>query len=838
MAWREARRISIDAATLARPTDLLNELLPLWLARQRVTLELSVPFDKPDEIDSTAPWMLAPTFTFVRERLWHVMWSNSVDGRETPRWHWDEVAASIDPNAPLDGDGTYYDGGPLGRVDGIEVVHRIALERGSLARLGHAPPAADLAPDQLAAVGHPGATARIIAPAGSGKTRVLTERARHLLRDWNLPASAVTLVAFNVRAADEIRQRVGDLGGLQIRTLNALALNIVQRVAGRSVTTVDERDVRRIIDSLVTFPRKTNTDPAQAWIDAFSLTRLGLRNPAEVEALFDGEVDGFAEVFPKFRAILSERNQVDFDEQIVLALQLMLTDPDVREEARRSARVLLVDEFQDLTPAHLLLLRLLASPDLAVFGVGDDDQTIYGYSGATPDWLIEFAALFPGAADHPLQVNYRCPAAVVTAASTLLTHNRRRVDKVIEAGPHARPEAEALTVHCGDDPVDTTVKEVRQAVGGGTSPADIAVLTRVNAALAPVQVALRHAGVAVTAAVDGRYLERSGVRSVLAWIRVAQHPDNLKTTDIDATIRRPSRGLSGRVVEWAAECKSVAALYRLADRLTTERDADKVRAYAADIEELARRSSAGATTAELLAVVRTRVGLEAALAKLDRSRADANSSHVDDLDSLTSLATLHPEPSTFAEWLRSELSQPGDPTGVMLATIHRVKGREWPFVVVHDVRDGVLPHRLAADLEEERRLFHVGITRASRQCTVVADARVSSPFIAELSERYVAPPPRAGRTAASTPVTSLPKPALEFDGDLRERLRAWRKQQADFDAVPAYVVFSNATLDALAAAAPGSVAELAGIPGIGPVKREKYGNEVVAIVGEWRAASG
>ena len=165
---------------------------------------------------------------------------------------------------------------------------------------------ADLADDQLAAVTHSGGASRVIAPAGSGKTRVLTERARHLLMRWRLPASSVCLVAFNKRAQEEMSTRVADLPGLQVRTLNAIALAIVNGSAPfaaqpTTLTTISELDVRRIIGRLVEFPRKRNSDPVALWIEALSLARLGLRDPNEVEALYDGDVDGFATMLPRYR---------------------------------------------------------------------------------------------------------------------------------------------------------------------------------------------------------------------------------------------------------------------------------------------------------------------------------------------------------------------------------------------------------------------------------------------------------------------------------------------------------------------------------------------------------
>ena len=138
-------------------------------------------------------------------------------------------------------------------------------------------------------------------------------------------------------------------------------------------------------------------------------------------------------MWPLYRAALDRQGVVDFDDQIRRAIDVLLTQPAARRAAQRACRVLLVDEFQDLTPAHLLLVRLLAGRGGSVFGVGDDDQTIYGYNGADPAWLIDFATWFPGAGDHPLEVNYRCPGGVVEIADRLLRHNRRRVPKVIRA---------------------------------------------------------------------------------------------------------------------------------------------------------------------------------------------------------------------------------------------------------------------------------------------------------------------------------------------------------------------------------------------------------------------
>ncbi len=743
----------------------IDELEEAWRLRVPLVIEVG---DEPatDEVERRPAWSLAPDFSFPGERLAHAMAANAVDARRgSVRWSLAEDACRLGatPGGPADvvlpdGSPAYCDGGPLewrGDVGGAVVVPALSLAAGSLAAFGPNATGAVLAPDQLAAVLHAGGAARIIAPAGSGKTRVLTERARHMLRQWRLPARAVTLVAFNKRAADEMRERTPDLPHLQVRTLNALGLSLLQRAG--PVTTIEERDVRAILDTLVDLPRRANADPAAAWIEALSAVRLGLRAPAQVEAEFGGDVDGLPQVLDRYRALLADRGVVDFDEQIYRALESLLTEPEARRSARASCRMLLVDEFQDLTPAHLLLLRLLGGPGGAVFGVGDDDQTIYGYSGASPQWLIDYRRFFPTAGEHPLEVNYRCPPAVVDAARTLLTHNRRRVDKRITAAAGRVPEPGQLEVRAGDDALAATVEVVAGLVEAGRDPSDIAVLTRVNASLAPVQVALVHREIPVRPAVDVAYLSRGGVQAALAWLRLAVSSfDALAGADVALAARRPSRALSPRVVEWMSEQGGVEGLQRLAGRLKA-RDGDKIEGFVADLLVVRGRASPG-TTAGVLRAVRDDVGLDRAMELLEGSRRRLDrSAQTDDLDALVALAALHPEPVGFEHWLRRSLAHAGSPDGVVLSTIHRVKGREWPHVVLHEVSAGLLPHRLALDVEEERRVFHVGVTRGSSSVHVVGGPD-PSPFLVELAEEWS--PGRPPLVA----VRSMPSPARPEPG--------------------------------------------------------------------------
>ena len=855
--WTGADRVSISRQHLTEPQPLVDQMLKLASTGTAVIIEIDAEIAgelAAPQSSAVAPHALGPRFRFDRSALHHLVTANAVDVTDgSPRWRVLDLAIARGAVAVADGrgdvqlpDGTraWIDGGPIGYrppIDGIPVLHRIALEHGSLTPFAGNDSTADLAPDQLAAVTHDGGAARIIAPAGSGKTRVLTERARHLLHHWRVPPSAVCLVAFNKRAQQEMLERTRDLRGLQVRTLNAIALAVVNGTAPfaaqpRQLTTIDEGEVRRIIGRLVKFPRKRNADPVATWIEALSLARLGLRSPADIEQMYDGEVDGFTDVLPRYRRELERAGALDFDEQIQRAIEILLVDPGARAAAERSCRVMLVDEFQDLTPAHLLLVRLLAGPDAAVFGVGDDDQTIYGYNGADPAWLIEFAHLFPGAGEHPLEVNYRCPADVVAAADMLLRHNRRRVAKTIRAASTTA----GLRVQPEGDPVGTTVGVVNRAIVDGTLPSDIAVLTRVNSLLAPVQAGLIHAGIAVSGGVGREFADRTAVRAALAWLRLATADGTFRTDDVSEALRRPSRPMHPNVATWVGEQTSLDGLRRLAARVNTERDAQRIQEFADDIQRLQGLAITRGTTGAILGALRDSLGLASSIASLDTHRTGMNrAAQNDDLTAIAQLAELHPDPATFEAWLRDAVGRPWQPGGVTLATVHRVKGQEWPVVIVHQAEADQFPHRLAEDIEEERRVFHVAITRASRSLHIVPDS-TPSPFIADLTtEPSAQRRATVARIAVPTQQRSAgPKAGHDLsphDTALFEQLRALRKHLAA--GKPAYTVLADAVLHDIAVGRPSSIVELSRIKGIGPSKLEQYGSAILAVVEEAEPAS-
>lgn len=753
-AWMSAPIVTIDDAVLAQPQAAVARLHSAWAERTPVVVELAVDparFREPVAI-TDEPWSLDADTEPWFDRLHFLVWANTYDARSgTLIWWWGRKASRAGATDTPDGAAdvllpgavpAWIDGGPRcpwepDLVGGHRVVHSESVELGRVDVVPHPTgPTADLAPDQLDAVAHRSGPARVIAPAGSGKTRVLTERLRHLLGDRGWERDAVLAVAYNKEAQLELERRTQAFRP-RVRTLNSLGLWVVAQHQGRSPAVLEERDCRRLVESLLPGRRRqrANTDPIGPYLEALGLVRLGLRSPRAVEESRD-DVDGLSELFGPYREQLAARGAVDFDDQIYAAISALLSDGPFRRTMQQRCRHLLVDEFQDLTPAHVLLLRLLSLPALDVFGVGDDDQVIYGHVGADPAYLIDYAALFPGAASHPLTVNYRCPVEVVDGARTLLGYNRRRVAKEIVAGPTADPEVGSLRTvqHAPDQGAESTVALIQEWLAEpGVEPRAIAVLTRVNSLLLAPQVALADAGVPISSVLRPEVLERTGLRAALAYLRIATSGDAINPRDIVEVMRRPTRGLPQwfpdrleRRTSW-----SVEQLRTIADQVA-DKEAAKVLHLADDLA-LVVGAARGGTTRSILELVRDQIGLGSAMSMLDQTGAAQGSSHLDDLEGLLGVADLHPDPAGFEPWLRGLFARERDPDGVLLSTIHRVKGREWDRVLLFGVSDGVMPHRLAEDREEERRVLHVAITRGRHRVAMLTDASRVSPFLAEVA---------------------------------------------------------------------------------------------------------
>ncbi|MEQ1788257.1 MAG: ATP-dependent helicase, partial [Acidimicrobiales bacterium] len=667
--WSAAERVVVDDDALAEPAAVVARLHDAWRSRTPVVIELAVDpvrFRAP-EAHTEPPWQLTAGFEPWADRLHFLVWANSYDARADgePIWWWGRKAARLGASegGPADvhlADGTpaWIDGGPRSPlavpVEGAAIVHSDAVELGRLTpQPAPVAPSAVLAADQLEAVAHGAGPARIIAPAGSGKTRVLTERYRHLLADRGYEREAVVALAYNKKAQEEMAARLPGLGA-RIQTLNAWGYGILTRAMGRRPELLDERDVRAIVERLVpTKQRRVNTDPIGPYIDGLSLIRLGLRDPQEVEDTLD-DVTGLAAAYEPYRDALRSRGAIDFDEQVFGALEALLHDGDLRRAVQADHRHLLVDELQDLTPAHVLLVRLAAGPAADVFGVGDDDQCIYGHVGADPRFLVDYERYFPGAASHSLEVNYRCPAPVTAAAGTLLAYNDVRVAKDIRPGPEVVTDEAAFVVqtHAADTGARALVDAVQAWLAEpGADPAEVAVLTRVQSLLLAPHVVLADAGIPVDSILDESVLSRLGVRAALAYVRIAVDPDHVNGADLSEVHRRPSRGLPQWATKWLERCRSISDVRGAAGRVDDLKVSQKLDDLAADLDRLAALAAGGATTRDLLTAVRDDIGLGSAMTLLD-STGGASGSHLDDLEALLQVADLHPDAGSFEAWLR------------------------------------------------------------------------------------------------------------------------------------------------------------------------------------------
>jgi DNA helicase-2/ATP-dependent DNA helicase PcrA len=457
------------------------------------------------------------------------------------------------------------------------------------------------------------------------------------------------------------------------------------------------------------------------------------------------------------------------------------------------------------------------------------------------------------------------------------------VDKRIESAGEGLG-LEVLT-RPGDGLATTAADTIVGLIDRGVEPRSIAVLTRVNSSLMPVQVALAERGIPFDSLLSANVLDRTLMRATFAWIRIALDPTEMTRNDLFEAVRRPSRGITRLLSESIGRRRGPFSLNDLVEmgRRLEGRRGTRWDGFCEDIVAAARATS---STPKLLDVLSSEVGLDRAAAALDagRSRAD-RSAQGDDLTALRRVAALGPGPERFEAWLRERLTTPSSADGVTLSTVHRVKGLEWDHVLVFGVDRGSMPHVLSDDLEEERRVFHVAITRGRESVTVLADQDRPSRFLTEIDGTAPLPtepaPPdvstervpaggihvdvgdrlgisggyvgtvaeilttgvlidTAGATMAIPWGERVEKAGEKgrlapgqgsAEPQLIERLRVWRLEQARSQGVPAYVVFNDKTLEALAAMRPTTGESLLTVPGIGPAKLDAYGDDLLDILG-------
>ncbi len=642
-----------------------------------------------------------------------------------------------------------------------------------------------LNPQQDVAVRHPGGPLLVLAGAGSGKTRVLTARIAHLIRERGVAPSRIFAVTFTNKAAGEMRARVAallgaDPRGLWIGTFHALSARLLRREAallgfGPNFTIYDQDDsesfIKRLLEQRGHSPK---ANPPRAIHAIISGAKNRMLLPEELGASADSPLERVAaEIYAGLGPALRQANAMDFDDLLLLPLTLFAEHPERLAYWQRRFDHVLVDEFQDTNAAQYRLVKLLASEHRNLCVVGDDDQAIYGWRGADVRHMLTFQQDFPGATLIKLEQNYRSTQVILDAANGIIAENARRLGKTLFTLTQGGEPVTLLTAADERDEAEWLAGELgRRVADGDVAYEGMAVLYRTNAQSRPLEEAFRFRGIPYRLVGALSFYERREVKDVLAYLRLIANPADDEA--FARIVNVPRRGIGDA---------SFTQLVRTATHwgkplLDAARAAERI----PDLRPNVRAAFAG--VAGLIDELRTRLAeadpataLEQTVAATGYAQylADEGPEGVERIENVQELiagaagwaetaqdegdegeeagrASLIERYLTQAALVTSADQGTGDPTGVTLMTVHMAKGLEWPVVALAGLEDGLFPLARSAGepggLEEERRLCYVGLTRAREKL-----------YLSWARTRY-----RTGRLELSEPsrfLEALPPGALD-----------------------------------------------------------------------------
>jgi DNA helicase-2/ATP-dependent DNA helicase PcrA len=673
----------------------------------------------------------------------------------------------------------------------------------------------------------------VLAGAGTGKTRAITHRIAYGVHSGVYVPQQVLAVTFTARAAGEMRARLRGLGvgGVQARTFHAAALRQLSyfwpQVVGGAPPSIVAHKAGLVADAAarlrLSVDRAAVRDLAAEieWAKVSLLTSEGYAEAARRGGRREPggfDIPTVARLLEVYEDVKADRNVIDFEDVLLLTVGILEENAQVAATVRSQYRYFVVDEYQDVSALQQRLLELWTGDRDALCVVGDPSQTIYSFTGASPDHLLSFPQRHPGARVVRLVRDYRSTPQVVHLANALLTRAGRASGVPLGARLELiaqRPQGPEPTLVGHDDDVTeaaAAAARVKALLAGGVRASEIAILYRTNAQSELLEAALADVGVPYLVRGGERFFARKEIRDAVLLLRGA------------------ARAFEGGQ-PLGEETRAVLA----AAGWTPEPPAS-----GGAVRERWESLQALATLADTLAEADPQAGLAQLVAELDDRAAAQHAPTVE---------------------------------GVTLASLHAAKGLEWDAVLLVGLSEGLMPISLAEGLEaveEERRLLYVGITRArehlhlswSRARTPGAHAtRSPSRFLDGLlgsgsdsrgvraggrgsggrgqEQRRKPGLPSSCRTCGATLTAAAERKIgrcsscpSTYDEALFERLRTWRAGTAADAKVPAYVVFTDATLVAMAETLPRTQAALARVPGVGPAKLERYGTEVLAILAE------
>jgi DNA helicase-2/ATP-dependent DNA helicase PcrA len=610
--------------------------------------------------------------------------------------------------------------------------------------VSNVPSLTGLNPEQTEAVLHTKGSLLVLAGAGSGKTRVITHRLAHLIRQGADPRT-IAAVTFTNKAAAEMRERAqvllgGVVLGSFIGTFHSWCLRFLRRRYREAnlpprFAIADSSDQLSLIKEAMTelgiSDQVLPPNAVRARISNAKNALVSAERFAQTETDYAGERVG--QVYALYEKKLATTGALDFDDLIARSVRLLSGNDAVLAEERRRVRHLLIDEYQDTNSSQDALVKRLGEGAESLCAVGDEDQAIYRWRGAEVEHILRFDTDFPGARIVALERNYRSTARILAAASGLVAHNRRRREKRLRAD---RGEGLAVRLWRFEEDRAETEAVVREIAGSPRPPGEMAVLYRTNAQSRPFEEELVRRRIPYVVVGGMKFYERAEVKDVLAYLRLAARPED------DLAFRRvvnvPARGIGAATLDRlaAAARETGRSWWEVSENPSglTERaktSLSRFREIVLDLHERAATWTPSALLDHLLSV--TGYG---ALYTGSEDREDiARRENIEELlSSAREFERRNAEGATIAEYLDTvALATDGDAAGsggaVTLSTLHAAKGLEFEAVYAVGLEEGYLPHGQSAEdedeLEEERRLLYVGMTRAKDALTLtLADRRL------------------------------------------------------------------------------------------------------------------
>jgi DNA helicase II / ATP-dependent DNA helicase PcrA len=632
----------------------------------------------------------------------------------------------------------------------------------------------DLDPSQQAAVASVSGPIRVLAPAGSGKTKTLVNRILNLLNRGIAPERILAL-AFNKKARDEMQDRLERRGvqRVDVRTFHSFGYEIVREGLGWTFSgSAQKKTAKALMKSAIQehtqLPALRNQDPLDAFLGGLRRAKMELPALSTVTVEYGDKIYPLEPIFHSYLKQQVNARFLDFDDMIYLAVRLLLENRALRHTYQSRFEFVLVDEFQDLNEAQLLLLQIIGLPENNIFAVGDDDQMIYGFRGADVKHIVEFEKRFPVTSTHVLNTNYRSSRMIVRHAGWLIRNNRDRAPKDIRPRREAQPGRFEVAGHTSllDQAKYAAKWLAEHKKQNNLNWRDYAVLYRYNAYQFPVAVMLDALGIPHSPAATGQLFQSPVGMDIYSYLQVILFPTEAKASDFERILKRPNKYLSNQLIAQAKEWTSFLGLREL----TTLRDWERQKLvdFVTRIErssETARAAGgsqspgnaaqsqrdAAQSAAAFMQTLKTEFGLSEFYREQSRLSDDLDQASDEGLlDVITALAGNYKTPLEFFQFLSKSVADQtgnGENTGengpperegansneVYLSTIHRAKGKEFRNVVYFNLSQTAAEPKQASFLEEERRVAYVGATRPKDDLLITFASTKPSEFLWEIA---------------------------------------------------------------------------------------------------------